>query len=301
MADSPPARTPLITRVRSLLARGLRRIERTTGVAVPIVDDLHLVLTIPKTGTYTLLEMARALGVRGDLRSANHGLVAQEAWDSDARTRGTLLNDGWERGRVVERVAVHRQLRARAHAAQCRAPGKISLLAATREPVGRQLSDIFYKRWEDQQSTTAEEAATIALRSHAMRMVLDGRWWELDLWFDQQVKAHFGIDVFAEPFDQARGWQVYEGEDARMLLIRQESFGELPLAMATFYGLPAVPLQVPHENRADEHGYDDPYREAKRKIRLPTSLLETAYSGRYARHFYSEAELLGFRAKWEER
>ncbi|HLL81356.1 MAG TPA: putative capsular polysaccharide synthesis family protein [Longimicrobium sp.] len=297
-------RVPLVTRARNVLTRGLRLVERASGVEVHPLEELHLVLTIPKTGTYTLLEMARTLGVRGDLRSANHQLVSHadaDGWEGDPRNRDFLYNDGWERGRVAERVALHRELRARAALSGCVPPRKISLLVATREPVGRRLSEIFFKRWEVQESTTASEAAAIALGSHHMPLVHGGRWWELDLWFDQQVRAPFGIDVFAEPFDRARGWQVYEGEDARMLLIRQEDFGQLPAAMSALYGLPSAPARVPHENRADEHGYQDPYRQAKESIKLPPALLDAAYSARYARHFYTEAELKAFRAHWGER
>ncbi len=57
----------------------------------------------------------------------------------------------------------------------------------------------------------------------------------------------------------------------------------------------------PWDGGSDEHGYQDPYREAKESIKLPPPLLDAAYSARYARHLYSDAELKAFRARWGER
>lgn len=39
------------------------------------------------------------------------------------------------------------------------------------------------------------------------------------VFFDNEIKAYWGIDVYREPFDKQRGWQIY---DDKMLVIRQE-------------------------------------------------------------------------------
>jgi hypothetical protein len=303
MTDRMQLRPRITTRVRRHLATGLRRLGHALGVEHPTLDDLHLVLTIPKTGTYSLLALAQRLHPNGDVRSANHRLVFhidEFSDEDDTGTRDFIVNRGWETGRVSERVAVHQRLRRRAQASRSVQPRPISLLVATREPVGRFISGVYFRRWSVQRSTTLDDMRKLVFDPRPLAIIKSGRWWDLDLWFDHQVKAHFGIDVFAEPFDVERGWQIYEGEDARMLLIRQESFARLPQAIAAFYGLSSVPAEVPHENAGKDHGYEAAYREAKATIKLPDSILDEAYGTRYARHFYSDAELQAFKRRWAE-
>jgi hypothetical protein len=304
MTESSDTRRPATVRVRGALAEGLRRLATLAGAA-PVLEDLHLVLTIPKTGTYTLLELVQSLGLLADVRGANHQLGWERpaaAWDLNPRPRAFMVNAAWERGRLNERWRVHRHLRRRAIATGCAPPRRLHVISSTREPVGQGLSGAFFSAREYGVAMDAESALARLVDQRPLEagLLMGVRWWELDCWFDRNVKASLGIDVFAEPFDQARGWQIYEGEDARLLLIRQESFASLPEAVSAFYGLRVSPTVIPHANAGEDHAYRDSYRDAKRRIRIPASLLDTVYSGRYARHFYSDSELQAFRRRWEE-
>ena len=305
MTEPVHPRPPAALRVRHALAERLRRLSVLAG-GEPVLDDLHLVLTIPKTGTYTLLELVQGLGLRADVRGTNHQLCSRrpaESWERDARARAFMVNAAWERGRVNERWAVHQHLRRRAAVAGCVPPRKVHVISATREPVSQRLSGAFFSARENRQAMDMDSAlARLMDREPLESGWLSGaRWWELDAWFDRNVKANLGIDVFAEPFDRERGWQIYEGEDARLLLIRQESFARLPEAVGAFYGLREPPAAVPHANAGEDHAYRGSYREARERIRVPASILDTVYSARYARHFYSDTELRAFRRRWEER
>ncbi|HEX8213216.1 MAG TPA: putative capsular polysaccharide synthesis family protein [Longimicrobium sp.] len=290
--------------IRGALAEGLQRLADRVG-REPILDDLHLVHTIPKTGTFTLLEFIQNLGMRAEIRGTNHQLGLQrsrESWDRDRRTRSFLATAAFERGQVNERWAVYRHLRGSAPAAGCIPPRKVHVISSTREPVGRRLSGAFFRSRKNAEPTSMEGALGRLLAEKPTRDGLMGgaRWWELDAWFDANVKATMGIDIFAEPFDQARGWQIYEGEEARLLLIRQESFARLPEAMSAFYGLRVRAAAIPHANSGEQHAYRGSYREAKAKIRVPAPVLDTVYSARYTRHFYSPDEIRGFKERWSE-
>jgi len=304
MTDPIDARPPAALRVRRALAERLRRLAVLAG-GEPVLEDLHLILTIPKTGTYTLLEIVQSLGLRADVRGTNHQLCTRYPaanWERDARGRAFMVNSAWERGRVNERWTVHRHLRRRAPVAGGVPPRRVHVISATREPVSRRLSGAFFTSRESGEPMDAGSALGPLLDRKPLdaMWLSDVRWWELDAWFDLNVKANLGIDVFAQPFDQARGWQIYEGQHARLLLIRQESFARLPEAVSAFYGLRA-PAAIPHSNAGEGHVYRDSYREARERIRVPASLLDTVYSARYARHFYSDPELQAFRRRWEER
>jgi hypothetical protein len=303
--SEPTTRRPATLRARGALTEGLRRLAAFAGAA-PVLDDLHLILTIPKTGTYTLLELVQGLGLRADVRGTNHQLSSQrpaESWDRDPRARTFMVNAAWERGRVNERWAVHRHLRRRSPEAGCVPPRKVHVISATREPVSQRLSGTFFSARENREPMDAESALARLMEQRPLEAgwLSGARWWELDRWFDRNVKAKLGIDVFAEPFDQARGWQIYEGEDARLLLIRQESFASLPEAASAFFGLRAPPAAIPHANAGEGHAYRGSYRDARERVRIPAALLDTVYSARYARHFYSDTELQAFRRRWEER
>ncbi|HEY0153580.1 MAG TPA: putative capsular polysaccharide synthesis family protein [Longimicrobium sp.] len=298
-----PNVTPIPGGLRGALAGRLQRLADRIG-REPILDDLHLVHTIPKTGTYTLLEFVQRLGLRGEVRGTNHQLCLRrsaEVWDRDARPRGFLAATAWDRGRVNECWAVYRRLRSSAPSAGCAPPRRLHVISSTREPVGRRLSGAFFRSRKGPEPISVESALARLMEEPAQGGPMAGtRWWELDAWFDRNVKETLGIDVFAEPFDRERGWQIYEGEDARLLLVRQESFARLPEAASAFYGLPA-PAAIPHANAGEHHAYRGSYREAREKMRVPAALLDTVYSARYARHFYSDTELQAFRRRWEER
>jgi hypothetical protein len=290
--------------IRGALAGGLQRLADRVG-REPALDDLHLVHTIPKTGTYTLLEFIQNLGLRAEIRGTNHQLGLQrsaEAWERDRRSRGFLAGAGWDRGRMNERWAVHLHLRAAAREAGFVPPRRAHVISSTREPVGRRLSGAFFRSRKSTEPVAFEAALARLLdeKPAARGLMAGAHWWELDAWFDANVKETMGIDIFAEPFDQARGWQIYEGEEARLLLIRQESFARLPEAVSAFYGLRVRPAAIPHANAGEQHAYRGSYREAKEKIRVPAPVLDTVYSARYTRHFYSPDEIRGFKERWGE-
>jgi hypothetical protein len=296
--------TPFPGGIRGALAGGLQRLAQLVG-REPVLDDLHMILTLPKTGTFTLLEFVQNLRLGGIVCGTNHQLGWEqpaEAWERDRRSREFLAGAAWERGRVNARWAVYRHLRGTVAGAGCVPPRKACVISSTREPVGRRLSGAFFRSRKNSEPISVEAAlARLTGDRPGERGLTSGaRWWELDAWFDRNVKAPLGIDVFAEPFDQARGWQIYEGEHARLLLIRQESFASLPEAMGTFYGLPVRRAAIPHANAGEGHAYRGSYREAKERIRVPASLLDTVYSARYARHFYSADEIRGFTQRWSE-
>lgn len=290
--------------IRGTLAGGLRRLAGGLG-REPVLPDLHLVHTVPKTGTVTLLEFVHSLGLPGQVRGTYHQLgweQSAEVWERDNRSRSLLVDGAWERGRVNERWAVYRRLRNRAPSVDCAPPRRFHVISSTREPVAQRLSSAFFHSRTSSEPFSADLALARLVSHKPQRagMLSGARWWELDAWFDRYVKAMLGIDVFAEPFDRARGWQIYEGEEARLLLIRQESFASLTDAVTAFYGLRRRPAAIPHANAGESHTYRGSYRDAKDTIRIPASLLDTVYSARYARHFYSPEEIRGFKARWSE-
>ncbi len=121
-------------------------------------------------------------------------------------------------------------------------------------------------------------------------------------WFDVQLKAipAFGIDVYAEPFPHEVGYKIYPGTaQARLLLLRLEDLHKCAKqAMHEFLGLEHFTLH--NTNIGEEKEYADLYRNFKSQP-LPMEYVQTMYQTTFARHFYTDAELLAFARRWTQR
>lgn len=118
-------------------------------------------------------------------------------------------------------------------------------------------------------------------------------------WFQRQLQAVFGIDVFASEFPRERGYAVYAAENASLLVIKLEMLdGCAADAMRDYLGIHDFVLC--NANIGEEKEYKDVYKAFLRSIVLPEEYLNRMYESAFARHFYTDAELQRFRARWSE-
>src|SRR5258706_5795617 len=174
-----------------------------------------------------------------------------------------------------------------------------NLVTLVREPIGRNVSHFFhgiiervpdfYQRLENKTLEMGYLADTLLKDS---QVNLTCMWW-----FDTQVKQLFDIDVYAKPFPKRRGYEIYEGRHVRMLLLRLESLDRcLGTAMKQFLGIPN--FTADRQNVAEDKDYAEAYRRFKEAGVLPLWYPHIHHSSRYARHFYTPAELRRFRKPW---
>ena len=57
-------------------------------------------------------------------------------------------------------------------------------------------------------------------------------------------------------------------------------------------------LELGRANIAQAKAYAGHYEKVKAVIRMPEDLLDQLYDSKLTRHFYTEEEIAGFRAKW---
>jgi hypothetical protein len=118
-------------------------------------------------------------------------------------------------------------------------------------------------------------------------------------WFSRELGQVTGIDVFASEFDTTRGWQTYENERFRVLVLRFENLAsDGPNALRTFLALDEVP-ELPNQNAGESKAYAPLYRRFKAEASIPAWVLDQAYGSALAQHFYTESERRGFRASWQ--
>ena len=118
-------------------------------------------------------------------------------------------------------------------------------------------------------------------------------------WMETEVGRILGIDVYAEPFDRARG-HVRLGSGAQELLVLRCELDDAvkQAALAGFLGLGS--FKITRANVGAEKDYASVYGRFRESVRLPDSYLEWMYTSRYARHFYAPREIERFRAYWTD-
>ena len=115
-------------------------------------------------------------------------------------------------------------------------------------------------------------------------------------WFDVEMKPSFGIDVFASEFPRQAGYKVYRQPHAELLLMRLEDVDHC--ASAAFLDfLKMDDFKIVKQNEAKEKQYYRLYKKFKAEAVFPRHYVDAVYGSRYARHFYSEAELADFRQR----
>jgi hypothetical protein len=180
---------------------------------------------------------------------------------------------------------------------------KVEFIVGIREPIGLLLAAIF-------QTYTTHFASLDGITAGACRDILlqapsipeDRRRSIAELsaffsdWFDVELKAVTGIDVYAAPFPTEPGYAIYENQDARALVYRFENLGAMKPMLEEFLG---SEIRLPaNRNVGGEKDYGEVYRKVKEELRLPRAYVEKTYGGRMFRHFYSEAERQQLTARW---
>lgn len=118
-------------------------------------------------------------------------------------------------------------------------------------------------------------------------------------WWNLQVKKFFGLDFLDLPFDRDRGWHIYHFTRVSFLVIRQENFGEAPVALGKLFDMPATLIGIGHENAAaDKEEIASLYARAKNGLKFDEAQLEQLYDNPWFKHFYTTEEEQVFRSVW---
>ncbi len=267
-----------------------------TGIRVRGTTPL-LVYQMGKVGSSTIVATLKA--IPSPLPVFHIHLLAKETIARNEQfyfgdNRGILLPSGWPNTtHLFQSYFFQRQLQTKGQ--------RWKIITLVREPVVRNISGLFesveyiipnfYQRLEQGQ---------LSLDELNDCFVHDYKFHDIPLcWFDVELKAALGIDVFATPFPVEKGYALYESAKADVLLLRLESLSDCyDEAFRQFLGLEHVELVNANESR--DKGYYETYQRFTKSVKLPASYLDQMYQSTYMRHFYSTAEIARFRAKWEQ-
>ncbi|MBW2085745.1 MAG: hypothetical protein JRI54_06930 [Deltaproteobacteria bacterium] len=189
---------------------------------------------------------------------------------------------------------------------------KWKVVTLIRDPIARNISD-FFENTEMLPSTSEQELRLRSVEYDFEIIIVNNGLDELiQLFFekfphdyparflDHEIKGVFNIDLYASDFPTSKGYKVYRGKKADVLLIRLENLNDcFTEAFKEFLNIDNLTLVS--QNVGSQKDYADIYRMFKDTICFPESFLDTMYSSKFVQHFYSEAEINQFRAKWSRK
>ncbi len=167
------------------------------------------------------------------------------------------------------------------------------VITGVREPIAQYLSMVFQNWW-----MYVDSPAALTTEFLQARMPEDPWVGRCAEWFTSDLGEMFGVDVYARPFPTERGWDIYENDNARILLIRQENLNRLPEALGSLYRFDPSTVQMTTANEGDSKNYAAQYAKVKRSFHLDDRELESLYSLPHARHFYSAEQIEQFKKHW---
>lgn len=252
-----------------------------------------LVYQMAKVGSSTVARSLAARRLPSPIFHV-HWLTGPELEGAEARAR-----ERWARGLATSQSCrfIWEGQYLRRRLAGRRPSERWYVVSLVRDPVARNISDFF---------RVGPDALGLDFRAEAMD-VLGAAFLERYaghdeplVWFDAQLKATFGLDVYERPFPQETGYAIYENELVKALVLRLEDLRFCaPSAFQEWLGLDGFELVA--ANVTEPKGTGTLYRTFLESVELPPEYLSRMYGSRYARHFYSAEELARFREQWEHR
>ncbi len=190
----------------------------------------------------------------------------------------------------------------------------LKIITLFREPIARELSlcfqymddrgfDPFLKTGdtltESCERWIKERAAIISGASKELSPNAISSMAELFSWFDEELKAIFGVDIFSYPFDRERGYTLIRQDNVEILVLKLEMLDKLEGVIGEFVGAPDFKLI--NANEAGQKPYKYIYKQVRGQIRIPRELASIYYyNNPRMDHFYTEEEKAAFLKKWEK-
>lgn len=191
---------------------------------------------------------------------------------------------------------------------------KIKVISGVREPISRDISALFQPFIEDNKSRRGDwifetgdiykgfEQYTDIIMHCNYEPWPNGVpevWGDEFLWFDKEIKALWGIDIYQYPFDKKKGYTVIHSEKVDIFLYKSEKLNEVSDKLYQF-ALGRSVLQFVSENKTEFSWRNEAYQEFKRNVVLNPDYVDHYYKdNKRMNHFYTEEEKKIFLKRWE--
>ena len=114
-------------------------------------------------------------------------------------------------------------------------------------------------------------------------------------WFREEIAPFGGIDLEAEGFDAARGWQRYQADHADVLIVKTARLDGGAEALSAFVG---APVRVGRENVRSQSAAAAMYKEVGDRLRLSADAVRQTMDDPLVRLFFTPEERAAMTARW---
>lgn len=261
--------------------------------------NLLLVHTMGKVGSTTIAASLKARGFKKSWAMYQPHFLSEE-WLANADRLANAGIPGWATLARQFREGFPRSHRLSEELARQRKAGKqVTVITIVRDPVAVNISGLFHNQaWWPSELKAACAKPTADCLAELQTYFLESYPHDVpDVWFDNELRPLYNVDVFAEPFDKEKGYAIYRSELANILLLKLEDVEQCAAeAFKEFLGLDDFKLVT--ANTAENKEYADIYKAFRKNLSLPDTYLDRMYASRVAQHFYTDEEIAEFRRKW---
>jgi hypothetical protein len=169
---------------------------------------------------------------------------------------------------------------------------KIKVISLYREPISRNIS-AFFEQYQYVLDKNINDYATEGLinefwkhANHDAPLV----------WFDEEIKKTFNINVFDYPFDKEKGYTVIKKGNVELLLLTMEKVNDLENEIGDFLNIAGFKLAK--TNRAEKKPYSEIYKHFKKDLTIEPLYMEKMYESQSVKYFYTAETIASFKTKW---
>ena len=184
----------------------------------------------------------------------------------------------------------------------------VKIITGVRDPVARELSQLFmklsldtrYRRFPGGMDEIIKKMKSI--NWYTGRVVFEYQpnpYGQSFGWFDTELKDHFGLDIFAEPFDREKGFGIYKKNNIEVFVYKLEKLNSLEGELQKF--LDRDDFKLVSANIAAEKDIADVYRGVQDNLKESDAYLDFCYKDNdRIRYFYTDEEIDAFDKKWRK-
>ena len=258
-----------------------------------------IILTMGKVGSMTLKHSLNAVSHLHRHRIQKAHFISREGEQYYEHIFHSGYASWSEFPRKTKLLIARRALQAREIRRDLARGTKCKFVTVVRDPVATNLSGFFHnylwwpnelqKRCRSGVRSCVDDISDQFLKRYPHQIPIT--------WFDMELTGALGIDFYADEFPASRGYKIYQGPHADVLVLRLENLnacaGE---AFREFLGIDDFHLV--RMNQAEDKWYNKAYQDFKRLVALPNGYLTEMYAAPWCKQFYRPHELTEFRQRW---
>ena len=304
----PSPRRPLPYRLLARVGRKNYAIQRRLFEWELIRQENHysakpiLVLSMGKVGSKTVTESLRATNIDRHVYHFHHLRSAvldrlDEMARMDIVKHKKQAHYVWTCRRIAGLVDSDRGTE------------KWKFVTVVRDPVARNMSDFFQNLTVRQPGpnmfhvTSDWHNIDVTFRTENIQTLVKEFYEKFEheihiQYFDSQFRKTLGIDLLDRPFDKNRGYGIFNGSDAEVLVLRLEDLkSSAAPAFREYLGLDSLSL-IHTNSTADKDAAGELYKLFKANIRFQKFYLDRIYNSKFVKQFYTAEQIHNFRNRW---